>query len=264
MDIQWGGPVISLSSPFELIPSPVLKSKDFFWCMHQTIYSNEGLRRLQPLNLGYGFIMCMTLSWLPMGWAIGRLWPMRLCHLQLPDVYLQIYQYICRHSCHGRLPWWPLHTEPWHQISEVLAWCRPVRNWAQNQPRALAANTYDGSIYKGESFVRQIKFQTFWEMVRPSLCKEALIRMWMQSWNVLSSSSTPNASSTTGRLAWTTWPCPESPLQFLTEDGKKWSGERTDMVDFYLQEITRDATAWSAGSLKQSRVLCPGQRLCTL
>lgn len=67
MDIQWGGPVISLSSPFELIPSPVLKSKDFFGCTHQTIYSNERLRRLQPLNLGYGF----SCAWLYHGflWA---------------------------------------------------------------------------------------------------------------------------------------------------------------------------------------------------
>lgn len=50
---------------------------------------------------------------------------------------------------------------------------RGAIKWAQNRPRALASNTHDADVEEGESFLERIKFQTFWEMVRPCLCEEA-------------------------------------------------------------------------------------------
>lgn len=59
-------------------------------------------------------------------------------------------------------------------LYESMSWARwGAVKWIQNQPRALAANAYDSEIAEGESFMPQIKFQSFWDMVRPSFCKEA-------------------------------------------------------------------------------------------
>ena len=55
-----------------------------------------------------------------------------------------------------------------------MSWARwGAVKWVQNQPRALAANAYEAGVGEGESFIPLLKFETFWEMVRPCLCKEA-------------------------------------------------------------------------------------------
>ena len=58
--------------------------------------------------------------------------------------------------------------------NESMSWARwGAVKWVQNQPRALAANAYEAGVDEGESFIPVLKFETFWEMVRPCLCKEA-------------------------------------------------------------------------------------------
>ena len=37
----------------------------------------------------------------------------------------------------------------------------------------LVANAYEAGVDEGESFIPVLKFETFWEMVRPCLCEEA-------------------------------------------------------------------------------------------
>ena len=59
-------------------------------------------------------------------------------------------------------------------LYESMSWARwGTVKWVQNQPRALAANAYEAGVDEGESFILVLKFETFWEMVRPCLCKEA-------------------------------------------------------------------------------------------
>ena len=59
-------------------------------------------------------------------------------------------------------------------LHESMSWARwGAVKWVQNQPRAMASNTYEADSEEGESFLEHIKFSTFWEMVRPCLCKEA-------------------------------------------------------------------------------------------
>ena len=49
-------------------------------------------------------------------------------------------------------------------LYESMSWAR----WG-----GVTANAYDASVIEGESFIPMLKFETFWEMVRPCLCKEA-------------------------------------------------------------------------------------------
>ena len=59
-------------------------------------------------------------------------------------------------------------------LYESMSWAGwGAVKWVQNQPRALAANAYEAGVDEGESFILVLKFETFWEMVRPCLCKEA-------------------------------------------------------------------------------------------
>ena len=59
-------------------------------------------------------------------------------------------------------------------LYENMSWAKwRAVTWVQNQPRAMALNTYEADIEEGENFLEHVKFSTFWEMVRPCLCKEA-------------------------------------------------------------------------------------------
>ena len=59
-------------------------------------------------------------------------------------------------------------------LYESMCWARwGATKWVQNEPRAIADNTYDDDVPLPPSFVPQINFKTFYNMVRPSFTDQA-------------------------------------------------------------------------------------------
>lgn len=59
-------------------------------------------------------------------------------------------------------------------LYESMCWARwGATKWVQNEPRAVADNTYDSEIPLPPSFVKQVSFPTFYNMVRPSFTEQA-------------------------------------------------------------------------------------------
>lgn len=59
-------------------------------------------------------------------------------------------------------------------LYESMCWARwGATKWVQNEPRAVADNTYDSEIPLPPSFVNQVSFPTFYNMVRPSFTEQA-------------------------------------------------------------------------------------------
>ena len=66
-------------------------------------------------------------------------------------------------------------------LYESMAWARwGASKWVQNEPRAVADNTYDGDVQLPPDFVREIKFIDFFNMVRPAF-KDSATRAHMDA-----------------------------------------------------------------------------------
>jgi len=66
-------------------------------------------------------------------------------------------------------------------LYEPMVWARwGASKWAQNEPRAVADNTYDGDVQLPPDFVHQIKFIDFFNMVRPAF-KDSATRAHMDA-----------------------------------------------------------------------------------
>ncbi|CAJ1456734.1 unnamed protein product [Effrenium voratum] len=58
-------------------------------------------------------------------------------------------------------------------LYESMSWARwGAVKWVQNQPRALAANSYDCDIQEGDDFTTLFKFEDFKKMIRPAITRE--------------------------------------------------------------------------------------------
>ena len=92
-------------------------------------------------------------------------------------------------------------------LYESMSWARwGAVKWVQNQPRALAANAYDASVIEGESFIPMLKFETFWEMVRPCTKQFVYYRKNGVNDDQVPRKCIPDAG-------------------YLTDEGKKWYGK---------------------------------------
>eukprot|EP00438_Fugacium_kawagutii_P023266 Skav224631 [mRNA] locus=scaffold1903:97011:98423:- [translate_table: standard] len=59
-------------------------------------------------------------------------------------------------------------------LYESMAWARwGATKWAQNEPRAVADNTYDDGAPLPPSFIQEVSFETFWKMIRPAFTEQA-------------------------------------------------------------------------------------------
>lgn len=57
---------------------------------------------------------------------------------------------------------------------KIKFWARwGATKWVQNEPRAAADNTYDPDVPLPPSCVRQISFQNFFNVIRPSFTEQA-------------------------------------------------------------------------------------------
>ena len=54
-------------------------------------------------------------------------------------------------------------------LYESMAWARwGATKWVQDEPRAVADNTYDDGVPLLPSFVNQVSFEFFWKIIRPA------------------------------------------------------------------------------------------------
>ncbi|CAJ1420910.1 unnamed protein product [Effrenium voratum] len=59
-------------------------------------------------------------------------------------------------------------------LYESMCWARwGASKWVQNEPRAVADNTYDADVEMPEYFVEEVPFKKFFEMVRPAFAESA-------------------------------------------------------------------------------------------
>ena len=66
-------------------------------------------------------------------------------------------------------------------LYESMAWARwGASKWVQNQPRAVADNTYDADLDLPDHFLDHITFETFYKLVRPAF-KESASRAHMDA-----------------------------------------------------------------------------------
>ena len=95
-------------------------------------------------------------------------------------------------------------------LYESMCWARwGATKWVQNEPRAAADNTYDPDVPLPPSFVPQISFENFFNMIRPSFTEQASKAHMDADLLFL---SIPRSIYTSARLAsirtlWVVWPC---------------------------------------------------------
>lgn len=59
-------------------------------------------------------------------------------------------------------------------LYESMAWARwGATKWVQNEPRAVADNTYDEGVPLPPSFIQEVSFETFWKIIRPAFTDQA-------------------------------------------------------------------------------------------
>ena len=59
-------------------------------------------------------------------------------------------------------------------LYESMCWARwGATKWVQNEPRTVADNTYDDGVKLPPSFVPQVSFETFYNMIRPAFTDQA-------------------------------------------------------------------------------------------
>ena len=55
-----------------------------------------------------------------------------------------------------------------------MAWARwGATKWVQNEPRAVADNSYDDGVPLPPSFMNEVSFETFWKIIRPAVTEQA-------------------------------------------------------------------------------------------
>ena len=59
-------------------------------------------------------------------------------------------------------------------LYESMAWVRlGATKWVQNEPRAIADNSYDDGVPLPPSFMNEASFETFWKIIRPAFTEQA-------------------------------------------------------------------------------------------
>ena len=59
-------------------------------------------------------------------------------------------------------------------LYESMAWARwGATKWVQNEPRAVADNSYDDGVPLPPSFMNEVSFKTFWKIIRPAFTEQA-------------------------------------------------------------------------------------------
>ena len=59
-------------------------------------------------------------------------------------------------------------------LYESMAWARwGATKWVQNEPRAVADNSYDDGVPLPPSFMNEVSFETFWKIIRPAFTEQA-------------------------------------------------------------------------------------------
>ena len=59
-------------------------------------------------------------------------------------------------------------------LYESMAWARwGATKWVQNEPRAVADNSYDNGVPLPTSFMNEVSFETFWKIIRPAFTEQA-------------------------------------------------------------------------------------------
>ena len=133
-------------------------------------------------------------------------------------------------------------------LYESMTWARwGASKWVQNEPRAVADNTYDSDLPLPEDFIPQISFEDFFKLVRPAFKESATkthmdaifkrTAFFVNSPKHLYYRAAGINTSKVDRL-----PMPEN--GFLTEEGRKIYGEYKggckDVPQSFQEEVQKE------------------------
>ncbi|CAJ1352020.1 unnamed protein product [Effrenium voratum] len=111
-------------------------------------------------------------------------------------------------------------------LYESMCWARwGATKWVQNEPRAVADNTYDDGVSEEPAYANTVSFETFFKLVKAGINTEAVPRVW------------------------------EINAEYLTEEGKRLyglhKGGTKEITDDFVEEVKKEDEEEDA---KRSRI----------